>query len=61
MSSVAKSRIVVLHLTKYAESSVVLHAIDAQSGRRSFLVRGIKRGNAVAAFYPLSVLDVVSA
>ena len=61
MSSVAKSRIVVLHLTKYAESSVVLHAIDAQSGRRSFLVRGIKRGNAVAAFHPLSVLDVVSA
>ena len=61
MSSVAKSRIVVLHLTKYAESSVVLHAIDAQSGRRSFLVRGVKRGNAVAAFHPLSVLDVVSA
>ena len=61
MSSVAKSRIVVLHLTKYAESSVVLHAVDAQSGRCSFLVRGIKRGNAVAAFYPLSILDVVSA
>ena len=61
MPSVAKSRIVVLYLTKYAETSVVLHAIDAQSGRRSFLVRGLKRGNAVAAFHPLSVLDVVSA
>ena len=61
MSSVAKSRIVVLHLTKYAESSLVLHAIDALSGRRSFLVRGVKRGNAVAVFHPLSLLDVVAA
>ena len=61
MSSVAKSRIVVLHLTKYGETSLVLHAIDSLSGRRSFLVRGIKRGNALAVFHPLSLLDVVSA
>jgi DNA repair protein RecO (recombination protein O) len=61
MSSVAKSRIVVLHLTKYGESSLILHAIDALSGRRSFLVRGIKRGNATAVFHPLAILDVVSA
>ena len=61
MSSVAKSRIVVLHLTKYGETSLVLHAIDSLSGRRSFLVRGIKRGNAVAMFHPLSLLDIVSA
>ena len=60
MSSVEKSRIVVLHLTKYAESSVVLHAIDALSGRRSFLVRGLKKNRgALAAFHSLSLLDVV--
>ena len=60
MSSVEKSRIVVLHLTKYSESSVVLHAIDALSGRRSFLVRGLKKNRGVlAAFHSLSLLDVV--
>ena len=60
MPSAGKSRIVVLHLTKYAESSVVLHAIDSLSGRRSFLVRGLKKNrSALAAFYSLSLLDVV--
>ena len=61
MSSVAKSRLVVLHLTKYSDHALILHAVDSLSGRRSFLVRGLKRGNATAAFHPLSVLEVVSA
>ena len=61
MPSVAKSRLVVLHLTKYSDHGFVLHAVDSTAGRRSFLVRGIKRGNAVAVFHPLSILDVVSA
>ena len=61
MSSVAKSRIVVLHLTKYSDHALILHTVDSATGRRSFLVRGIKRGNAVAVFHPLSLLDVVSA
>ena len=39
----------------------MLHAVDSTEGRRSFLVRGVKRGNAVAAFHPLSILDAVSA
>lgn len=61
MPSPERSRIIVLHLTKYSDHGLVLHAIDSTEGRRSFLVRGIKRGNAVAVFHPLSVLDVVSA
>ena len=61
MPSPEKSQIVVLHLTKYGETGVVVHAIDARSGRRSFLVRGLKRGNAVAVFHPLSILEAVSA
>ena len=61
MPSPEKSRIVVLHQTKYGESGIVVHAIDALHGRRSFLVRGLRRGNAVAAFHPLSLLNVVSA
>ena len=61
MPSDAKSRIVVLHLTKYGESGVVLHAIDASSGRRSFLVRGLKKSRgAAAAFHSLGLLDIVS-
>lgn len=61
MSSVAKTRIIVLHLTKYSDHALILHTIDSAAGRRSFLVRGIKRGNAVAVFHPLSILDAVSA
>ena len=61
MPSPATSRIVVLHLTKFSDHGLVLHTIDSTAGRRSFLVRGIKRGNAVAVFHPLSILDVVSA
>lgn len=61
MPSPATSRIVVLHLTKFSDHGLVLHAVDSTAGRRSFLVRGIKRGNAVAVFHPLSILDVVSA
>ena len=60
MPSPATSRIIVLHLTKYSDHGLVLHAVDSTAGRRSFLVRGFKRGNAVAVFHPLSVLDVVS-
>jgi len=61
MPSPATSRIVVLHLTKFSDHGLVLHTVDSTAGRRSFLVRGIKRGNAVAVFHPLSLLDVVSA
>lgn len=61
MSSVVKTRVVVLHLTRYSDHALILHCIDAQAGRRSFLVRGLKRGSAVAAFHPLSLLDVVAA
>ena len=61
MPSPFPSRVIVLHLTKYTDHTLILHTIDSQAGRRSFLVRGIKRGNAVAAFHPLSVLDVMGA
>ena len=60
MPSVAKSQIIVLHLTKYSDHALILHTVDSAAGRRSFLVRGLKRSNAVALFHPLSLLDVVS-
>ena len=61
MPSPEKTRILVLHLTKYSDHSVVLHAVDAAAGRRSFLVRGLKRSSATAAFHSLALLDVVGA
>ena len=60
MPSPEKTRIIVLHLTKFGETGMVAHTLDARSGRRSFLVRGLKRGNAVALFHPLSLLEAVS-
>lgn len=60
MPAPAKSRLIVLHLTKYSDHGIVLHTVDSESGRRSFLVRGLKRGSAVAAFHPLALLDAVS-
>ena len=60
MPSPEKARILVLHLTKYSDHSVVLHAVDAAAGRRSFLVRGLKRSGATAAFHSLALLEVVS-
>ena len=60
MPSPEKSRILVLHLTKYSDHSAVLHTVDDTAGRRSFLVRGLKRSGATAAFHSLALLDVVS-
>ena len=60
MPSLEKSRILVIHLTKYSDHSVVLHTVDDTAGRRSFLLRGLKRSGATAAFHSLALLDVVS-
>lgn len=51
----------VLHLTKFSDHGLVLHTVDSEAGRRSFLLRGVRHGNAVAVFHPLGLLDVVSA
>ena len=61
MQTPAKSRLIVLHLTKFSDHGVVLHTLDSEAGRHSFLVRGLKRGGAVAAFHPLALLEAVSA
>lgn len=61
MSLATKSRIIVLHLTKYSDSSLILHAVDSQEGRKSFLVRGVKSGkHSTADFHSLNILDIVS-
>lgn len=63
MLSSDKSQIVVLHITKYGDSSAVVHCIDSRYGRSGLLVRGIGKGRnsaAMAQFHPLNILDVVS-
>ena len=61
MPSLEKSRIIVLHITKFSDSGVVLHTVDSLYGRRSFLVRGLKSGRrAISSFHSLSTLDIVS-
>lgn len=60
MSVTTKSRLVVLHLTKYSDSSAVMHAVDSVGGRKSFLVRGLGKKRQSADFHPLNILDAVS-
>lgn len=61
MSLTTKSRLIVLHLTKYSDSSAVIHAVDSVGGRKSFLVRGLGKKRQSSEFHPLNILDVVSA
>lgn len=52
---------ILLHTTKYGDSSIILHGFTRDQGRRSFIVRGMgkKRGsNSTALLHPLSILDV---
>ena len=58
-----KSRIIVLHQTKYSDSSLIVHAVDSGRGRRSFLLRGVAKGRGrsrMSDFQALGVLDIIS-
>ena len=61
MSLTQQSRIIVLHLTKYGDSSLVVHAIDSVRGRCSYMLRGAGRSKhvTVGALHNLAVLDIV--
>ena len=64
MALTAKSRAIVLHTTRQGDSSLVVHVLDAVAGRQGLYLRGLGKGcsgAAVAAFHPLSVLEVVTA
>ena len=61
MALTQTSRIIVLHLTKYGDSSLVVHTIDSVRGRCSYMLRGAGRSKhvTVGAFHNLAVLDIV--
>ena len=62
MAAIQSSRIIVLHLTKYGESSLVVHAIDSACGRCSYMLRGAGRSKHVTmgTLHNLAILDIVS-
>ena len=57
-----ESRIIVLHLTKYGDRSLVVQALDSEKGRTGFFLRGAGKGRAPQGqFHSLSILDITAA
>jgi len=57
---IRKTRGIVLHTTKYGESSLVIHCYTEHSGRQTFMVKGVrksKKQNRANLFQPLFILD----
>ena len=51
------SELIVLHTTKFGESSVVVHTISDRYGRRSFLVRGAGKKSSMSLFLPMNIIE----
>lgn len=51
------TELIVLHTTRFGESSLVVHSLSKEYGRRSFLVRGAGKKSAMTLFQPLSILE----
>ena len=61
MSAERESRIIVLHLTKYGDRSLVVQALDAERGRTGFFLRGAGKGRGgLNHFHSLGILDIVA-
>ncbi|MEN8229245.1 MAG: DNA repair protein RecO [Bacteroidota bacterium] len=57
---IRKTRGIVLHTTRYGESSLVVHCYTEQFGRQSFMVKGVRKSrkqNRSNLFQPLFILD----
>ena len=57
---IRKTRGIVLHTTRYGESSLVVHCYTEQFGRQSYMVKGIRKSrkqNRSNLFQPLFILD----
>lgn len=51
---------ILLHTTKYGDSSIILHGYTAESGRESYLLRGAgkKKDISIGCLHPLSILEI---
>ncbi|MBQ7222307.1 MAG: DNA repair protein RecO [Bacteroidales bacterium] len=56
-----KSQLIVLHLTKYSDSGMIVNAIDSSVGRCGFFIKGLgkKKSAMLANFHSLSILEAV--
>ena len=57
---IRKTRGIVLHTTRYGESSLVVHCYTEQFGRQTFMAKGVRksrRNNRSNLFQPLFLLD----
>ena len=50
------TELIVLHITKFGENSLVVHTLSRDYGRRSFFVRGAGKKN-MSLFLPLNILE----
>ena len=56
-----KTKAIVLHTTRYGESSLIVQCFTEKWGRQSFLMKGVrksKKNNRVSLFQPLFLLDL---
>ncbi len=53
---VAGTEIIVLHTTKVGENYIVVHTLSREYGRRSFLVKGVRKAS-MSLFLPLNILE----
>ncbi len=51
------TELIILHTTKFAENSLVVHTLSKEWGRRSFLVRGVGKKYPPSYFLPMNVLE----
>jgi len=57
---IRKTRGIVLHTTRYGESSLVVHCYTEQYGRQTYMVKGVRKSrkqNRSNLFQPLFILD----
>ena len=53
----SNTELIVLHTTKFGETSLVVHTLSKDYGRRSFLVKGAGKKSMMSLFLPLNVLE----
>ncbi len=53
-----KSSFILLHTTKYGDSSIILHGYSKTEGRQSYILKGVGRKKGVNILHPLSILDL---
>ncbi len=48
---------ILLHTTRYGDSSIILHTLSKEYGRKGFFVKNISRRCVSSVFFPLAILE----